>query len=193
MLNRFNLYRHSRFSLVYLPSGAGDTLGQQLTPKTSETIAQRDAQALSLLKKFVSQESSKIKRSDWDDRLADVRNRLIEHTMNEWKDNLPSENQKRRYSAYCNIGNQIRFAEKYTAMSGITHMHISRQRIINHKKRYAIRPMLKHTWIWLDTSKKIMDFPAVQRTTTILDFEKSHIRIYTIPGCLPVLSLSRMD
>ena len=75
--------------------GRGDTLGQQLTPKTSETIAQRDAQALSLLKKFVSQESSKIKRSDWDDRLADVRNRLIEHTMNEWKDNLPSENQKK--------------------------------------------------------------------------------------------------
>lgn len=69
--------------------GRGDTLGRKLTPQASETIAQRDAQALLLLQDFVSKNRKIIPRSDWDERLGDVRNRLIEHTMNEWKDNLP--------------------------------------------------------------------------------------------------------
>ncbi len=73
--------------------GRGDTFGQQLTPRASMMMAQRDAQALSLLQDFVSQNHSEIKRSDWDNRLDDVRDRLIEHTMNEWKDNLP-DNEK---------------------------------------------------------------------------------------------------
>lgn len=75
--------------------GRGDTLGQELTPRMSETIAQRDSQALSLLLDFVSQERFKIRRSDWEARLSDVRNRLIEHTMNEWKDNLPNKAKKK--------------------------------------------------------------------------------------------------
>lgn len=69
--------------------GRGDTLGKQLTPQSCAVIAQRDAQALSMLQDFVSHNRSAIRRSDWNERLDDVRNRLIEHTMNEWKDNLP--------------------------------------------------------------------------------------------------------
>ncbi len=69
--------------------GRGDTLGQQLTVEALETMSQRDAQALSMLRDFVEHNRSNISRSDWDERLTDVQNRLIEHTMNEWKDNLP--------------------------------------------------------------------------------------------------------
>lgn len=69
--------------------GRGDTLGQQLTTDALATMAQRDAQALSMLRNFVEHNRGDISRSDWDERLADVQNRLIEHTMNEWKDNLP--------------------------------------------------------------------------------------------------------
>ncbi len=69
--------------------GRGDTLGQQLTTDALDTMSQRDAQALSMLRDFVEHNRSNINRSDWDERLMDVQNRLIEHTMNEWKDNLP--------------------------------------------------------------------------------------------------------
>ena len=71
--------------------GRGDTLGHELTPEASETMAQRDAQALSMLREFVSQNHKATPRSDWHERLADVQNRLIEHTMNEWKYNLPDD------------------------------------------------------------------------------------------------------
>lgn len=69
--------------------GRGETLGSQLTVKTFSTLAERDAKALRLIRDFVDQHRENIPRDDWDNRVADVRDRLIEHTMNEWQDNLP--------------------------------------------------------------------------------------------------------
>ena len=48
-----------------------------------------------MLTTFISRNHTKILRSDWSDRLADVRDKLIEHTMNEWKDNLPDNDKTR--------------------------------------------------------------------------------------------------
>lgn len=75
--------------------GRGDTLGHKLTPGSLSVMAQWDAQALSMLTTFISRNHTKILRSDWSDRLADVRDKLIEHTMNEWKDNLPDNDKTR--------------------------------------------------------------------------------------------------
>ncbi|MBW3093266.1 glycosyltransferase family 2 protein [Bifidobacterium sp. 82T10] len=70
--------------------GRGETLGSQLTLDAFSTLAARDAKALRLINAFVAAHSEDIHRSDWDARVADVRDRLIEHTMNEWQDNLPA-------------------------------------------------------------------------------------------------------
>lgn len=53
-------------------------------------MAQRDAQAFSMVGDFAKRDNILPLRNDWHDRLDDVRNRLIEHAMNEWQDNLPS-------------------------------------------------------------------------------------------------------
>lgn len=71
--------------------GRGETLGSQLTVKAFSTLAERDAKALRLINEFVSAHRDDIPRDDWDNRIADVRDRLIEHTMNEWQDNLSTE------------------------------------------------------------------------------------------------------
>lgn len=83
--------------------GRGDTLGQQLTTDALETMSQRDAQALSMLHDFVEHNHGTISRSDWNERLTDVQNRLIEHTMNEWKDNLPDN--AKSDALQCILGN----------------------------------------------------------------------------------------
>lgn len=70
--------------------GRGDTLGTQLTVQSISTMAQRDAQAFSMVGDFAKRDNILPLRNDWHDRLDDVRNRLIEHAMNEWQDNLPS-------------------------------------------------------------------------------------------------------
>lgn len=69
--------------------GRGDTLGSQLTLNTLDATARRDAHALSMVTDFARSINEQIPRDDWSDRLNDVRDRLIEHTMNEWQDNLP--------------------------------------------------------------------------------------------------------
>lgn len=69
--------------------GRGETFGSQLTVEAFSTLAERDAKALRLIRDFVDRHRGDIPRGDWDNRVADVRNRLIEHTMNEWQDNLP--------------------------------------------------------------------------------------------------------
>ncbi|KAA8816508.1 glycosyltransferase family 2 protein [Bifidobacterium callitrichos] len=69
--------------------GRGETLGSQLTVKAFSTLAERDAKALKLIRDFVNEHRKDISRDDWEARIADVRDRLIEHTMNEWQDNLP--------------------------------------------------------------------------------------------------------
>ena len=68
--------------------GRGETLGAELTLDDFSTLAKRDAKALKLINEFVATHKADIPRSDWAERIADVRNRLIEHTMNEWLDNL---------------------------------------------------------------------------------------------------------
>lgn len=68
--------------------GRGDTLGSTLSIPALHLVAQRDAKALALIRQFV-ESSAAPARADWDERTADARDRLIEHTMNEWKDNLP--------------------------------------------------------------------------------------------------------
>lgn len=68
--------------------GRGETLGQHLSVDSLSELAHRDAKALSLIRDFVRDNRSAMQRSDWDARLSDVRDRLIEHAMNEWQDNL---------------------------------------------------------------------------------------------------------
>ncbi|MBT1170594.1 glycosyltransferase family 2 protein [Bifidobacterium sp. SO4] len=69
--------------------GRGETLGTQLTLDAFSVLAERDAKALGLIKDFVDAHRATISRDDWSARISDVRDRLIEHTMNEWQDNLP--------------------------------------------------------------------------------------------------------
>lgn len=68
--------------------GRGDTFGKALTVRKVDGFARWDASALRLIKGFADGHKTEIRRDDWDERLADARDRLIEHTMNEWKDNL---------------------------------------------------------------------------------------------------------
>lgn len=70
--------------------GRGDTFGRALTVESFARLVQRDAKALQLIQEFVAANRNTIPREDWDDRVADVRDRLGEHMMNEWKDNLPA-------------------------------------------------------------------------------------------------------
>lgn len=79
--------------------GRGDTFGQSLTVEKLERFAQWDADVLRLIRRFVSDQCSVLERDDWDDRLADARDRLIEHTMNEWKDNLDADDKTAGLSA----------------------------------------------------------------------------------------------
>ncbi|MCH9276635.1 glycosyltransferase [Bifidobacterium amazonense] len=74
--------------------GRGETLGSRLTVEAFATLAGRDAKALRLINDFVAAHRTDIPRDDWDERVADVRDRLIEHTMNEWQDNLPEESKQ---------------------------------------------------------------------------------------------------
>ncbi|NMM95090.1 glycosyltransferase family 2 protein [Bifidobacterium oedipodis] len=68
--------------------GRGETLGQHMSVDSLSELAHRDAKALTLISDFVRNNHNTILRSDWDARLSDVRDRLIEHAMNEWQDNL---------------------------------------------------------------------------------------------------------
>ncbi|MDM8322788.1 glycosyltransferase family 2 protein [Bifidobacterium pullorum] len=79
--------------------GRGDTFGRSLTVEKLERFAQWDAAALRLIREFVSKQRSTIARDDWEDRLTDARDRLIEHTMNEWKDNLDAADKTAGLSA----------------------------------------------------------------------------------------------
>lgn len=79
--------------------GRGDTFGAQLTVEAMDTMADRDVKALRLIRRFAEScaaghDDPAIARDDWPDRVADVRDRLAEHTMNEWHDNLPESLQE---------------------------------------------------------------------------------------------------
>ena len=71
--------------------GRGDTFGSALSVEALDRLAMWESKAYELIREFVADNRLKIHRTDWDERVFDARNRLVEHTMNEWKDNLPNE------------------------------------------------------------------------------------------------------
>lgn len=73
--------------------GRGETFGAR--PGVADVLAtsERDRAALDLVGAFAR--SGAVVRPDWDARVADVRDRLAEHVMNELHDGLPPELQRR--------------------------------------------------------------------------------------------------
>jgi glycosyltransferase involved in cell wall biosynthesis len=69
--------------------GRGDTFGSALTIEGLDVLAARDAKALALVRAYAAS-SQAPDRSDWKTCIDNVRDRLVEHAMNEWKDNLPA-------------------------------------------------------------------------------------------------------
>ena len=66
--------------------GRGETFGEALSVADVRSMSERDHTALELASAFAL--SGAVERGDWEDRLADVRDRLIEHVMNELHDGL---------------------------------------------------------------------------------------------------------
>lgn len=72
--------------------GRGDTFGSKSTVQTLDRLAYWESEAFRHIQEFVHAHSRDIRRNDWDERIHDAGTRLIEHTMNEWKDTLsPNE------------------------------------------------------------------------------------------------------
>lgn len=69
--------------------GRGETLGSRLSMEQFTGICDRDHRAYELVEGFA--EAGRPPRPDWEERVADVRDRLMEHVMNEMHDNLPAE------------------------------------------------------------------------------------------------------
>lgn len=69
--------------------GRGETLGGRFDLASLRRVSELDAKALKLLRAFVALPDEAARRSDWPDRLTDVRDHLIEHVTNEMADNLP--------------------------------------------------------------------------------------------------------
>jgi glycosyltransferase involved in cell wall biosynthesis len=86
MAGRYYAIDSSPWYIYHL--GRGDTFGSALTIEGLDTIAARDAKGLALVRAYAAGPQAP-RRADWAERVADVRDRLIEHVMNEWKDNLP--------------------------------------------------------------------------------------------------------
>ena len=74
--------------------GRGDTFGSTLSIEALDRLALWESKAYELILEFVTANRMSIFRDDWDERVFDARNRLVEHTMNEWKDNLPDEHKR---------------------------------------------------------------------------------------------------
>lgn len=70
--------------------GRGDTFGEAATIDRIDRLAYWESEAFRHIKDFVKSQRASIPRNDWDQRVQDAGTRLIEHTMNEWKDALPS-------------------------------------------------------------------------------------------------------
>lgn len=71
--------------------GRGDTYGEAMTLKSYLTLSARNAKAYRLVEDFVSRHRDDIPRDDWDARVKDALDKIIEQNMSEWKDNLPYE------------------------------------------------------------------------------------------------------
>lgn len=71
--------------------GRGDTYGKQMDVSSFERLAAAEGLSLKMAKGYVARAEGDVRRSDWADRLADLRDRLVFHTMNEWMDSLPDD------------------------------------------------------------------------------------------------------
>ena len=72
--------------------GRGETFGVRQTVEDVLATSERDHAALTLIEEFVG--SGTVARDDWPARVADVRDRLIEHVMNELHDGLSAGEQR---------------------------------------------------------------------------------------------------
>lgn len=68
--------------------GRGETFGSQVNLKSFLRTSERDNKAYRLVSGYVERNRKTMARNDWDDRLSDVRDRLIEHIINEMNDKL---------------------------------------------------------------------------------------------------------
>ena len=88
----YEAIRDSRWYRYHL--GRGETYGGVLDIAAFARLAQADGDALRMAREYAYSDHSPA-RSDWSDRLGDLRDRLAFHTMNEWMDNLPDELKQR--------------------------------------------------------------------------------------------------
>ena len=71
--------------------GRGDTYGKAMTLDSYLTLSERNAKAYRLVEAFANTHRQEIPRDDWDARVKDALDKIIEQNMSEWKDNLPRE------------------------------------------------------------------------------------------------------
>ena len=80
--------------------GRGETMAGNYTVEKLARVSRLDSQALALLRSYVEGVRASVHRDDWDARLSDVRDHLIEHVANEMADCLPFD---RRNAALARI------------------------------------------------------------------------------------------
>lgn len=71
--------------------GRGETFGSAPTLDSFRLLCERERKGFALVTSYAERAADKIVRDDWDARVSDVRDRLIEHVMNEFHDNVPAE------------------------------------------------------------------------------------------------------
>ena len=71
--------------------GRGETLGNAYSFDNFERWCHADAMAFESVKAFIAEHEADFPRPDYPERLADVRDLLVSHSINEAFDNLPSE------------------------------------------------------------------------------------------------------
>jgi glycosyltransferase involved in cell wall biosynthesis len=71
--------------------GRGETLGEAYSLKQYKRLCAADAQAYRLVEEYANRQASSLNRNDLLQRVADARDRLVEHSMNEMVDNLSLE------------------------------------------------------------------------------------------------------
>ena len=77
----------SKYYVYHL--GAGETYSDDYDFHDWKRICDIEAKAFALIKDFVKKAESKVARHDWDERVFDCQEKLIEHIMNEMHDKLP--------------------------------------------------------------------------------------------------------
>lgn len=91
LCSQANTYRAVENAWYIYHLGRGETLAGNYTVDKLARVSRLDAQALGLLRAYVLVPGVASLRSDWQERLSDVRDHLIDHVANEMADNLPFE------------------------------------------------------------------------------------------------------